>query len=364
MNLKGSPMKKLLTLSLILVLLFTSCAGGKSVMRFGGASINEGEFTYYLATYKARFASTYSDFKDNAAFYSQIIGEKTAGEYLFDEVVHNVSMTLVCDALFSEYRLSLADSVQREVDEYVASFLDNSADGNKNVLNQALGVYGVNMKMWKEILLRDARASALFDYLYGSSGTVGVNDDDRAAYLAENYVHVRHIYVNDKYTYEIDANGDPVYGSDGYQNKVPLSPDALAAKKAVVDAIDESLAEGGDFEEIYEAFSEDKYYKNGYYITRDMNFVSGIVTSAFDLEIGKWIKLESDVGTHYIMRLPLGEKPWKDESCADFFDGFDTAVAAECFTAMIEARLGEIEYDSDLLETFSLEDSPMNSRFQ
>ncbi len=356
-------MKKLLLLSLALVLLLTSCAGGGQVMRFGGCAVTESEFTYYLATYKARFASTYSDFKDNAAFYRQPVGDKTAEEYLFDQVVHNVGMTLVCDALFREHGLSLPDAEKAAIDEYVASYVEDFAGGNKNVLNQALGAYGINMKMFRDILQRDARASALFDYFYGSGGTIGLNDADRTDYLVKNYVRVRHIYVNDKYAYETDENGSPVYGPDGYQSRIELTGDALDAKKAVVAAIDQALEEGGDFEEIYEAFSEDRYYKNGYYLTRNMDFVSDVVTSAFDLAVGEWVKIESDVGVHYIMRLPLEEMPWKNEDSSDFFPDYDSAVAEDLFTAMIEARLGEIEYNKELLASFSVEASPMNSKF-
>ena len=139
---------------------------------------------------------------------------------------------------------------------------------------------------------------------------------------------------------------------------------ALDAKNALIAAIDEALASGEDFEAVYEAASEDKYYADGYYITRDMDFVEGVVRSAFELEIGEWTKIESSVGVHYILRLPLGDKPWADEDCADFFPDYDAAVSSDLFTAMLDGMMGEIEYDTGLLSGFSVEESPMNTRFQ
>lgn len=358
-------LRRTLALLLILALSFAllSCGGGRAVMEYDGCAISESEFQYYLATYKSRFAQTYTDFRDNEAFYRQPIGDVTAEEFLFDAVVHNVSYSLLCDGLFRAYGLSLPHAVVDEVDGYLDSFLEDYAGGSKNALNQALANYGINMKMLREIYLRDERSTAVYNYLYGSNGTIGLNDADRTAYLEENYARIRHIYVNNKTTYATDENGQPIIGSDGYQQQIPLTGADLDAKNALVTAIDEALADGGDFEEIYKVSSEDQYYPHGYYITRDMDFIEGVVTSAFELEIDEWVKVESDYGVHYVMRLPLEEKPWEEEDCADFFENYDETVTAELFTSMLEEKLGEITYHDDVLAEYSVEAAPINSRF-
>ena len=360
---KKTVLIRLCLLLLAALLLFPSCGGGADVMTWGGCGISENEFKFYLATYKARFAQTYTDFKDNEAFYRQAIGDGDAEDFLFATVVNNVSYSLLCDGLFRKYGLSLPASVTAQVDDYVDSFLYDYADGNRNVLNQSLGVYGVNMKLFREILLRDERSSAVYNYLYGPDGTVGINDDDRQAYLEENYARVRHIYVNNAYVYETDTNGRPVYDDNGQQKKTPLSGEELEAKNALVAAIDEALASGEDFDAVYEAASEDRYYTEGYYLTRNMDFVEGVVKSAFDMEIGEWTKVESDVGVHYIKRLPLGEKPWADENCTDFFPDYDEDVSSALFTAMLDGLMPEVVYNEEALSAYTVEASPMNTRF-
>ena len=353
----------ILSATLLILLILPSCGRSAAVMTYGGCEITENEFRFYLATYKARFAQTYSDFKDNAAFYRQTLGDSTAEDFLFDTVRHNVSYSLLCDGLFKQYGLSLPSSVTAAVDDYVDSFLNDYADGNKNALNQALGVYGVNIRLFREILLRDERSTAVYNYLYGENGTIGINDDDRQAYLEENYARVRHIYVNNAYVYATDASGRPVYEENGQQARQPLEGEQLEAKNALVAAIDEALASGEDFDAVYEAASEDKYYSEGYYLTRTMDFIDGVVRSAFDMEIGEWTKVESDVGVHYIKRLPLGDKPWADENCADFFPDFDEDVSSALFTSMLDGLMGEIVFNEDILSTYSVEASPMNTRF-
>jgi len=363
MIMKKTALTRLLPLLLAAVLLFASCGKSADAMTCGGCAISENEFRFYLATYKARFAQTYSDFKDNEAFYRQTIGDGTAEEFLFETVIKNVSYSLLSDVLFRQYGLSLSSSVTAEVDGYVDSFLNDYADGNRNALNQALGEYGVNIKLFREILLRDERATAVYNHLYGQNGIIGINDDDRQAYLEENYARVRHIYVNNAYVYSTDANGRPVYDENGQQEKTPLTGEQLEAKNALVAAIDEALASGEDFDSVYEAASEDKYYSEGYYLTRNMDFVEGVVRSAFDMEIGEWTKVESNVGVHYIKRLPLGDKPWADENCADFFPDYDEDVSSALFTDLLDGMMDQIEYNDALLSGYSVEKSPMNSRF-
>lgn len=359
--------KKISAAAFASVMLLTSLSSCSSdaVMTYGKYSISENEFMYYLATYKARYAQTYSDFKNTHEYFSQVIGEDggTAEEILYSAVIHNVKMTLVSEQLFDDYNLQLSRSVEDTINDYIDDFVTEYAEGSKSKLNAALGNYGINMKMLKKIYLRDEKTAALYDALYGSGGIIGLTDEDREDYLNENYVRVRHIYVNNAYTYSFDEDGMPEYTEEGLQKTRSLTAEELAAKQALIDAIDVSLAEGGDFEEIYEAFSEDQYYKNGYYISENMDFIDDVTESAFELEVGEYKKIESDYGTHYIMRLDMDEKPWESEDNKDFFEDYDTTVSEELFAEMIESRIDSVETDDEILSQYTMEESPMNYRF-
>ncbi|MGN1410511.1 MAG: peptidylprolyl isomerase, partial [Eubacteriales bacterium] len=265
--------------------------------------------------------------------------------------------------LFDDYNLQLSRSVEDTINDYIDDFVTEYAEGSKSKLNAALGNYGINMKMLKKIYLRDEKTSALYDALYGSGGIIGLTDEDRADYLNENYVRVRHIYVNNAYTYSYDEDGMPEYTEEGLQKTRSLTAEELEAKQALIDAIDVSLAEGGDFEEIYEAFSEDQYYKNGYYISENMDFIDDVKESAFELEVGEYVKIESDYGTHYIMRLDMDDKPWESEDNKDFFEDYDTTVSEELFAEMVESRIDLVETDDEILSQYTMEESPINYRF-
>lgn len=199
--------------------------------------------------------------------------------------------------------------------------------------------------------------------MYGSSGTTPVTDTDRTAYLEKNYVRVRHIYVNNKYVYATDADGYALYTSDGLKQTKAMEGEELEAKNALIAAIDESLADGDDFKAVYDAFSEDKYYSNGYYLTRSTDFVSEVVTSAFELEEGEYVKIQSDVGTHYIQRLALDDAPWDNDTNADFFTDYDTVVAEALFAEYLNSLLPSVETNNAVLDRYSVETSSINYRF-
>lgn len=341
-----------------------SCSS-ESVMTYGSHSINENEFSYYLATYKGKYAQTYADFKNTPEYFSSVVTDdgQTVEDVLYSAVVHNVEMTLVCEQMFDDYGLSLSRSVEDTINSYIGDFVDEYADGSRNKFNAALGAYGVNINMLKKIYLRDEKVSALYDALYGTNGIIGITDEDRQNYLDENYVRVRHIYVNNKYMYATDEDGVQEYTDDGLRKKRELTAEELAAKQALIDAIDESLAEGADFDEVYDAFSEDKYYKNGYYISENMDFIEDVTDSAMSLEVGEYKKIETDYGTHYIMRLEMDEKPWENEDNSDFFDGYDTTVGQALFADMAEEKISEVVLNEYVLGEYTMADSAINYRF-
>lgn len=341
-----------------------SCSS-ESVMTYGSHSINENEFSYYLATYKGKYAQTYADFKNTPEYFSSVVtddGQKVE-DVLYSAVVHNVEMTLVCEQMFDDYGLSLSRSVEDTINSYIDDFVDEYADGSRNKFNAALGAYGVNINMLKKIYLRDEKVSALYDALYGTNGIIGITDEDRQNYLEENYIRVRHIYVNNKYMYATDEDGVQEYTDDGLRKKRELTAEELAAKQALIDAIDESLEEGADFDEVYDAFSEDKYYKNGYYISENMDFIADVTDSAMSLEVGEYKKIETDYGTHYIMRLEMDEKPWENEDNSDFFDGYDTTVGQALFADMAEEKISEVVLNEEVLGEYTIADSAINYRF-
>ncbi len=362
---KSSRFFRLLLLGLILCHLvgLSSCSKSTAVLTYGESVITENEYTYYVSTYKGKFAQMYAEFEDTDSFYAADVGGMTAEEAFNTAILDNVKMTVVCDELFRTFGLTLSPSVIADIDAYIEGFQNDFAGGSKSVLNQALGKYGINKNMLREIYLRDERTIAVYEYLFGEKGTIGISDEERQNYLNDHYVRVRHIYVNNKYVYALDENGRNVYNEDGTLQTTEMTGEALLAKNSLVAAIDESIAEGGNFEEIYAALSEDQYYRNGYYLTEKTDFIPEVVSAAFSLDVGEHVRLETEYGTHYVMRMPMDEKPWENAANADFFENYDDTVGEALFIDMITDKTNAVIVDETLLDRFSIKNAPINYRF-
>lgn len=184
-------------------LLFVSCSsGGKSVMTLGNASVNEGTYKYWMATYKARYLSTYTDINDTASFWSAKMSDNsdlTNGDFLNDLIRQNIKTNLVAMQLFAEEGLTVSDSDKAKIDEYISSLVDERANGSRKEMNSALAPFGININMMKTIFINEQKVSSLFDYFYGDNGKTPLTDSDRETYYRDNYIRFIQININNAF---------------------------------------------------------------------------------------------------------------------------------------------------------------------
>ena len=364
-------MKRTLSLILAAVLILatalTSCAsGGKAVMKLGNATVDEAMYRYWMATYKARYVSAYTDIKDSTEYWKATISEDsdTTNEKVLNDLIRsNIKTNLAAMAIFAEEGLTVSDSAKAEVDEYIQSMVDELADGSRKTLNADLAEFGVNINLLRNIFINEDKVASLLEYFYGESGKNALTDADRDKFYRENYVRFAQININDAFVYEEDESGTYIQDENGTYKTRGLNAEEKAAKDKVIAEIDALLADGGDVEALYNDYSENTDYPNGYYFSSatGANYVGEIVTKAFTLAEGEWTKITSDkYGTFYIKRLPLDEKGYSNADNSDFFDGFDDTLKQELFDDMLSARFDGIEIDEELLDAISVADVTPN----
>ena len=97
---------------------------------------------------------------------------------------------------------------------------------------------------------------------------------------------------------------------DGSYKKRSLTDKEKAEKAEKIAQIEKKLSDGADFSGLYEEYSENTDYPGGYYfsLTSAGDYIADIVTKAFSLEEGEWIKYTSDTyGTFFIKRAALDD---------------------------------------------------------
>lgn len=350
-------------LAAAMLLSLAGCAKDPVAFSYNGTDISTNMYRYWLSSYKGTFMYTYTDMSDTDAFWDSVLyGDVTAEEYLNGAVTDNVKRNLVCLSLFEQYGLSLSDSAVTAINEYIEELTEEYADGSRRKLNQMLANYGINLNILREIYIVEEKISLLFEYLYADGGPFALTEETLDAYYRKNYVRVRHIYVNDAYAFQMNEAGYYTYDANGNAVTRALTEEELAEKTAKIEAIDKALADGIDFQTVYETYSEDLYYANGYYLTRDTDFIAEVVDAAFDLEIGETVCVKSAFGTHYLMRLELDDYAYNDTatSNADFFDGFTDKVKNDDLLRRLNELLPEVTVYEEEVKKYSIRDAAVN----
>ncbi|MCD7782610.1 MAG: peptidylprolyl isomerase [Firmicutes bacterium] len=341
--------------------LFSSCAGTEpALIEYDDVKITAPMYMYYLSHYKAVFLSVYSEVSDTDAFWDSMTEDGiTYEEYFTEVIIENLKKTVVAAWLFDYMGLTFTSSMKEEVEDGIDELCYYLCGGDKDAFDEYLSDYGIDADTLYDIYVIDAKISYAYQYLYGASGILDVSDEEALAYAQENYALIGHLYVNNKFKYETDSDGNYLYDEEtGEYYRFDLSDDELAEKEEIIAAVKEGLDEGTSFEELWNLYSEDQLYEGGYYIYEGMeNFIDEVVEAALEMEIGDIICIETEYGTHFLKRYEITGTPWEDDENADFFEDFEDNLADYVFTNLMNDYSEDVTVYKELLSQYSLQDA-------
>ncbi len=364
---------KKLAIALICISLLASCTGDSSNVVISAkdtqsADISANMYNYWASTSKANFMYSYTDIEDTDEFWqSEYEDGKTYAEYLDSLVLEDIKTTAVCLSIYNEMRLSLTESQRTAIENNINGYLTEYAGGNKNTLNRALSAYGANMTILKAVKEAEAKRTLVYDLLYSEGGEKALTASDYEKYYQENYYRFQIIYINNKYEYVLDANGNYTTNSDGTYVTRALSGDALESKNLSIKTITDGIAAGEDFDGLYNTYSEQKSYANGYYFTASDSYADAIfyklIGDIAKVDIGETVVSEYDSGTYIMKRLPLDENAWDQSVNKDFFSSFKSIAANAAFRAFCAEQFDALTIDTELISKYSVSKVNANDLF-
>lgn len=347
-------------LCIFTLLSFSSCKEAPpSAMTLGGASISEGVYKYKLCSHKAQFLSTYSDMSDTDEFWDQMLtDDMNAEEFLTNLANDYVKMDLISIYLFDEYGMKTSAADKKAASDIISDLKEVSG-GDKKSFEKILSQYGVDEKTLLQIYLDEYKTTYVYNYVF-ENGIINVGDSEKQEFLEENYVRIRHIYINNSYNYD-----ESYYDDDGNFIKVALSEEEQAKKDAKIEKVRKALADGDDFDSVYEKYSEETAYKYGYYLSsKTEDLPSELIVSSFTLDVGETLELESEYGTHFIKRLEMDEGAWKSSANEDFFGTFKDDVYESEFVEFMRSYFDMIEVNDDIISKYSIREVLPNWSYQ
>ncbi|MDD6094789.1 MAG: hypothetical protein PUC29_03490 [Clostridia bacterium] len=348
-------------LAALSVFLFTSCGNDTSpvVMELDGVRVTSAMYHYWASSAKGQYIYSYEDVSNTDECWSgELKDGMTVAQYFDAVTLESVKSNLVAMKLFEDYGLKITQAEKKSVETYVSDLITEYADGSEKMMNTVLSEYGINTDILKSIYLDETKSTKVYDYLYGEGGKEALSDGDYEKYYSENYVRFQLIYINNAYQYVTDENGNNVTDDNGIYKTEPLDSAVKAEKDKKVAEVEKKLAEGEDFYTLYDEYSELKNYENGYYYAVNEAYGDEVfyklTAAAQKAEIGESVKVETESGTCFILKLELVGGAWNDNANSDFFDGFTDTVKEAAYREKLRGYFDKITVDEEAIKEFSV----------
>ena len=353
-------LKKIISVLLVLVTLagMTACDDGNYAMKYNDTSISENEYLYWLSTYKAMYLTYYFGGMDTDEIWNaEITNGVTAEKFLEAIARENIRKNIVCIDLFDSLDLKLDKNTIDKVDTYMNTLVEKA--GGKSALNSELSAYGINDSDLKEICLSNLKVQAVQKALFAEGGELMLSDSDRDEYYRENYVRVKHIYINNVKDYARDDEGDLVISSEtGTYKTRDLTEEEKAAKNALGDSIYADILAGGDFDTLMQENTADTYmnvFKDGYYVTSGSTLLpTELIEKAFEMTDGEVARIDSEIGIHIIKRESLVDGAYNDPVNAAFFSELEATLQNIKITEYLSEKTTDVEEKNEVTAEFSL----------
>lgn len=382
-----------LILCLILCIPYITSCGNDSVYELGPYSIDEEEYAYLMGMYKKKILVSIGLNESYLNYPISASSSKTYGQQIEemyrDTFEQSVLALLYSQALFDEYELELTTDQKNNVSATAKAIVHAYGDFSESKFNKLARDYGFSAKTLEKIYEKQAKESAVIQYLYGDKYSK-LTDIQKQDYFEENYVHFQVIVVNTLYEKVTDSQGKASYHNLGDESrKTMLQYDEelyqLFVKEnkdydyvLLKDRLDKS------FEDFWadETINDDKTYPNGYYMKMPENATQvqkqTLLTTACLLKEGDVGRITAErffegngqittadgketvkagdsfeYGHAFVKRLPMDKTAWKNPENAQFLEdtGFLAAVAQSCFVDELD------KYDQGTMYTLVASDS-------
>lgn len=312
---------------------------GDTVMRLGDYKITEAMYSYWTASYKTLFLSTYNNSRETESFWSEKVDDDTTYEDFLNELIYDhAKKVLVSMKLFDDYALTISSDTKKAISKYIDVLIDSY--GSRSELNSYLGGYGLNIKTLEYIYYAEQKAEVVSSYLFGTSGPYAVTDTDKEKYYTDNYYCVDWIYVYTENKPQKGEDGGYVVDKQGSYVMDALTDEEKEAQAKKVAEIKAEINAGKSFSALKSQYDE--------YEVENAELISNINVSPNDIFDG-----ESGYAIGFLktmMSLEIGS------GCGEYFDGDGTYIIIRKELASFAELSDNDLYMMKDFETYVLDD--------
>ncbi len=347
---------------LISILPGCSSTGSEVVMEYGGYTVTEGMYLYWLKQWKDDYITRYSDVEDTEAFWT---AENEAGgtneAYITNVIQTRIRYYLIAQSLFDDYKLTLDDSSKEEIESDISDQIDYY--GSRSDFNQYLKeAYGMDLTMLRKVYTYEARYTQLYNYLYATGGKLSATAEELDNYYQTYYARVKYVMFLKAVKYVYDEDGNRVTDSSGYYKFEELTEEEMAQVKQTAEEVFESVQNGDSIDQYVEEymaeFQDVENYPNGFYITADEYTLhtAAVTEAALNMQVGEIRFVENDSCYFVVQKFDLLDKAYTSSTDKNQFTYLVSYCNSEKFAKQFEALAQDVVEYSSVMDKYRIKD--------
>ena len=376
----------LIFIVIMIVPIASSCGKDKAIYSLGEYEITEKEYNYLFGMFKKKVLVSMGGDLSDEDMLQEISEGITLADYLEaryrDGFEQSVLALLLSQALFDELGLSLTDEELSTINATATAMVAYFGNYSEKEFNNKAKDYGFDDDAMRSVYEMQFKENKVRDYYLGVNNEK-VTDENRESYYRENYLRYQTLIVNTLYKLHTDSYGDVSF--------VLLDEDEKKEKEQLVAELKELLINKNtdydyillkddislSYEELWEKYSDDKFYPAGLYETSQPSAEqlanSNVLSAAYQSKVGeiktvtakRYFEGDSSLeneeitvkpgdyfeyGTIFVKRLELDEAPYEKKINKDFFDKdtFEAAVYNYVYFKAISAFQETLPYQATI----------------
>ncbi len=374
----------LIFLVILLIPAISSCGKDKAVYSLGDYKITEKEYNYLLGMFKKKMLASMDASLTDDDLNQDIGSGHTLGDYLEaryrDGFEQSVLALLISQSLFDKLGLSLTSEEINTINATATAVVAYYGDYSEKEFNKIAKEYGFDDEAMRSVYEMQYKENKVRDYYLGVNNEK-VTNQNREDYYKKNYLRYQTLIVNTLYKLHTDSYGDVSF--------VLLDEDEKLEKERLVTELKELLLNKNmdfdyillkdelnlTYEELWEKYSDDKFYPGGLYETSqptaEQLSSSNVLSAAYQSKVGeiktvtakRYFEGDSSLenneitirpgdyfeyGTIFVKRLDLDEAPYEDKANKDFFDPdtFESAVCNYVYFSALTQYQNSLPYEA------------------
>lgn len=362
--------------------MLSSCKRDRSMYELGDYKITEKEYNYLMGMFKKKVLVSFDSSLTDDSLSMEISSGITLGDYLEaryrESFEQSIMSLLYAQSLFDELGLSLSEDELKQINATAAAVVAYYGNYSVKEFNKIAKEYGFDDEAMRSVYEMQYKENKLREHLLGKNDSY-IQDSHRNTYYRYAYLRYQTLIVNTLYKLHTDSAGEVKF--------VLLDEFEKAEKERLVLELRELLVNKNmDFDyillkddknlsymELWEKYSDDKFYPNGIYETSNPDPEqlnnSNVLSAAYQSEPGevkvvtakRYFEGDSSLedaevtikpgdyfeyGSIFVLRLELDSGAYDRRDSEIFFgESFDAGVANYTFFQHVSKHQESLPYE-------------------